>query len=176
MSTLVVPVTSRDHARGPGDAGLTLVEYGDLECPHCALVHPFIAEIAGELRDSLQVVFRHFPLSTVHPHAQRAAEALEAAASQGKFWQMIDLLYADNTQLDDEALARHARKLRLDLKRFQKELASGVHRDRVRADFLGGVRSGVAGTPTFFINGVKYGGTFEFEAIVGALLTASRKG
>jgi protein-disulfide isomerase len=125
MPTLL-PVSSRDHARGPADAGLTLVEYGDLECAHCALVHPIVSEIAGELKDSLQVVFRHFPLATVHPNAQQAAEALEAAGCQGRFWEMLDLVYQDNAKLDKDALCRSAKKARIDVKQFTRELEGGV--------------------------------------------------
>jgi len=173
-SRLAVPVSARDHAMGPPDARLTLVVYGDLQCPHCAEAHPRVVEIADELSDSLLVVFRHFPLNDVHPRAQRAAEAAEAAASQGRFWQMVGLLYANQEQLDDESLIRYAKKAGVDSRRFRKELESGVHAARVRADYLAGVRSGVQGTPTFFINGVCHSGTLDFEGLVAALLSASR--
>jgi formate-nitrite transporter family protein len=175
MSKLLIPVTPRDHVRGPANAPLTLVEYGDIQCAHCALVHPIVAEIAGELSDTLQVVFRHFPLSQVHPQAQQAAEALEAAGCQGRFWEMLDLLYQDNTSLDKDSLARCAKKARVDMKQFARELDGQVYKDRVRADFLSGVRSGVSGTPTFFINGEQYTGAYEFDALVAALLKASRR-
>jgi protein-disulfide isomerase len=175
MTNLLIPVSPRDHARGPANANLTLVEYGDLECPHCALVHPVIAEIAGELKDSLRVVFRHFPLTQLHPHAQQAAEALEAAGCQGRFWEMLDLLYQDNARLDKDTLSRYAKKARVDMKQFTRELDGQVYKDRVRADFLSGVRSGVSGTPTFFINGEKYTGAYEFDTLVAALLKASRR-
>ena len=174
MSPLTVPVSQRDHFKGPAGGSLTLVEYGDLECPHCALVHPVVAEIAHELRDSLVVVFRHFPLTRVHPRSQRAAEAAEAAGSQGKFWEMLDLMYQNHEDLHEESLARLAKKLKLDTKRFAKDMEGQVYRDRVRADFLSGVRSGVNGTPTFYINGERYGGSYDFDAIVAALLKASR--
>jgi protein-disulfide isomerase len=156
------------------DASLTLVQYGDFQCPHCARVHPMLIEIADELRDSLRLVFRHFPLSEVHPLAQRSAEAAEAAASQGRFWQMAAKLYENQEKLDDDALTGYAKKADLDIKRFKKELISGVHAARVRADYLGGVRSGVKGTPTFFINGERYQGPHESGPLVAALLTASR--
>jgi formate-nitrite transporter family protein len=173
---LAIAVSAHDHARGPAAAPVTLVQYGDLQCPHCAQVYPLVAEIANELRDSLRFVFRHFPLAQVHPLAQRAAEAAEAAASQGRFWDMIALLYEKQDVLDDDLLARCAKKAVLDTKRFKKELGSGIHAARVRADYLGGVRSGVRGTPTFFINGERYEGMFESNALVGALLKASRGG
>ena len=176
MTRLAIPISAHDHAQGPGDAPLTLVEYGDFQCPHCALAHPRVDEIARELRDSLRVVFRHFPLAQVHPLAQRAAEAAEAAAAQGRFWEMAALLYRHQDDLDDDSLVRHAWKASLDTKRFRKELDEGVHAPRVRADFLGGVRSGVNGTPAFFINGERYEGTFTLDALVAALLKASRGG
>src|SRR5262245_53636679 len=109
MGSLVIPVSAHDHALGPGDASLTLLQYGDLQCPHCALVFPRMMEIAQELRDSFRFAFRHFPLADVHPRALRAAEAAEAAASQGRFWQMVALLYANQEHLDDDSLLRYAK-------------------------------------------------------------------
>ena len=176
MPQLVVPVSPRDHGRGHPGASLNLVEYGDLQCPHCALVHPLVAEIAQELTDSLRIVFRHFPLTQIHPRSQRAAEAAEAAGAQGKFWEMVDLLYANHEDLADESLARYAKKAKLDMKQFARDMEGQTYKDRVRADFLGGVRSGVNGTPTFFINGERYNGAFDFDALVAALLRASRNG
>jgi len=174
MADLVVPVSAHDHIRGPANAPLTLVQYADFQCPHCAAAYPEVAAIANELSDSLRLVLRHFPLSQVHPQAQRAAEAAEAAAGHGRFWEMASLLYENQEELDDHSLGRYARKAGLDLKRFRKELSSGVHSPRVRADYLGGVRSGVNGTPTFFINGKRYEGPFKSEALVAALLNESR--
>ncbi len=171
---LVVPVSSRDHARGRPEAPLTLVEYGDFQCPHCALAHPVISDIARELGDSLRVVFRHFPLPG-HPHAQRAAEAAEAAASQGRFWEMVDQLYQAGGELAED-FSRLAKKARLDLKQFNREMAAGAHRDRVRADMLGGIRSGVKGTPTVFLNGQRYPGRLDHDGLVGALLKTARSG
>ena len=174
MADLVVPVSAHDHIRGPANAALTLVQYADFQCPHCAAAYPEVAAIANELSDSLRLVLRHFPLAQVHPQAQRAAEAAEAAASHGRFWEMASLLYENQEELDDHSLGRYARKAGLDLKRFRKELSSGVHAARVRADYLGGIRSGVNGTPTFFINGKRYEGPFKSEALVAALLNESR--
>ncbi len=174
MADLVVPVSAHDHIRGPANAPLTLVQYADFQCPHCAAAYPEVAAIANELSDSLRLVLRHFPLSQVHPQAQRAAEAAEAAAGHGRFWEMASLLYENQEELDDHSLGRYARKAGLDLKRFRKELSSGVHAARVRADYLGGIRSGVNGTPTFFINGKRYEGPFKSEALVAALLNESR--
>jgi len=174
MADLVVPVSAHDHIRGPANAPLTLVQYADFQCPHCAAAYPEVAAIANELSDSLRLVLRHFPLAQVHPQAQRAAEAAEAAAGHGRFWEMASLLYENQEELDDHSLGRYARKAGLDLKRFRKELSSGVHAARVRADYLGGIRSGVNGTPTFFINGKRYEGPFKSEALVAALLNESR--
>jgi len=175
MASLAVSVTEHDHAQGPAEGPLTLVAYVDFQCPHCALLHPRLMEIARELRDSLKLVFRHYPLADVHPQAQRAAEAAEAAASQGRFWEMASQLFANQDHLDDESLVRRAKKANLDARRFRKELGSGVHAPRVRSDYLGGVRSGVRGTPTLFINGERYEGLLEFDALVGALLKASKR-
>ena len=175
MTKLLIPVSPRDHSRGPENAPLTMVTYGDLQCAHCALVQPIVGEIAMELKDSLRMVFRHFPMPSVHPFAQQAAEALEAAGSQGRFWEMLPLIFQDNANLSRDSLCRSAKKAGVNLKQFTRELDAQVYKDRVRADFLGGVRSGVVGTPTFFINGEKYTGAYEFDALVAAFLKASRK-
>jgi len=174
MAALAIPVTAHDHAQGPVDARVTLLHYGDFQCPHCALFFPHLIEIAHELRDSVRVAFRHFPLADVHPQALRAAEAAEAAASQGRFWEMASLLYANQEHLDEDSMVRYAKKVNIDARRFRKELGSGVHAPRVRSDYLGGQRSGVQGTPTMFINGQVYTGRLELGDVVGALLTASR--
>jgi protein-disulfide isomerase len=135
---------------------------------------PLALEIAAELGDSLAFAFRHFPLTQMHPLAERAAQAAEAAASQGRFWEMAAALYERHEKLDDRRLIRCAEKADLKIKRFKKEMDSGVHAPRIRADYLGGVRSGVKGTPTFFINGQLYQGAHESGALVGALLEASK--
>src|SRR5262249_35620269 len=159
--SLTIPVTAQDHGQGPLDARVTLLQYGDFQCPHCASFFPRLMEVAHELRDSVRVAFRHFPLADVHPQATRAAEAAEAAASQARFWEMASLLYANQDRLDDDSLVRYAKKLNLDARRFRKELGAGVHAPRVRSDYLGGQRSGVQGTPTMFINGERYLGKLE---------------
>ena len=175
MANMLVTISPRDHVRGPQNAALTLVAYGDLECPHCRLVQPIIIEVAGELKDTLRMAFRHFPVSQMHPHAQQAAEALEAAGSQGKFWEMMELIYQDNARLDRDSLCRSAKKAGVNVKQFSRELDGQVYRDRVRADYLSGLRAGVVGTPTLFINGEKYTGAYEFDALVAAFLKASRR-
>jgi protein-disulfide isomerase len=175
MATLAVPVSAHDHLRGFAGAPLTVVQYGDFQCPHCAETFPTLLEIADQLRDSVALTFRHFPLTQVHPLAERAAEAAEAAASQGRFWEMATLLYENQERLDEDRLLRCARKANVAIKRFRKDLESGIHAARVRADYLGGMRSGVKGTPTLFINGQVYEGAYESGALVAALLAASRR-
>jgi formate-nitrite transporter family protein len=174
MTSLAIPLSVHDHVRGRVDATLTLIQYGDFQCPHCARMYPMVLEIADDLGDSVAFALRHFPLSQAHPLAQLTAEAAEAAASQDRFWEMATVLYENQEEIDDDRLTRYAQKADLDIKRFKKEIKSGIHASRVRADYLGGVRSGVKGTPTFFINGQLYEGEHEFGALVAELLKASR--
>jgi protein-disulfide isomerase len=172
---LSVPVSERDHVQGSPDAAVTLVEYGDYECPYCGAAHAIVKEVQAVLGDDLRFVFRHFPLAQIHPHAERAAEAAEAAGAQGRFWEMHDLLYENQRTLDDAYLLRFAEVLRLDTERFALELEEGTHRERVREDFMNGVRSGVNGTPTFFINGVRHNGSWELESLLAAIERASER-
>lgn len=158
---LVVPVSERDHILGPATAPVTLVEYGDFECPHCRRAHPIVQGVVRYMGDNLRFVYRHFPLGEAHPHAQHAAEASEAAAAQGKFWEMEDTLFRNADELTDEDLILHAARLGLDFQRVSQELAAGTYTRRVRDDFRGGVRSGVNGTPTFFINGLRFDGNWS---------------
>jgi len=169
---LTQPVGKLDHQQGPENASVTLVEYGDYECPSCGEAYPTIKEIQLRLRDRLRFVFRHFPLTQVHPHAQHAAEAAEAAAAQEKFWQMHDSLFEHQQALDDTHLVRYAVALHLDEETFKREMTEHVHTHHVREDFLNGVRSGVNGTPTFFINGVRYDESYELETLLAAIKAA----
>jgi protein-disulfide isomerase len=171
--SLSVPVGKSDHALGPEDAPVTLVEYGDYQCPYCADVHSMIRSIAEKMGEKLRFVFRHMPLNEVHPYAQYAAEAAEAAAAQGKFWEMHAAIYAHQTELGGELLHQLAHKLHLDMPRFEAELEARRYRPRVKRDFMGGMRSGVAATPTFFINGERYGGILQQRALLAALLRIS---
>ncbi len=171
--TLTPPVGPADHVVGPPNAPVTFVEYGDYECPYCGMAHPVVKQIIRQLGDGLRFAFRHFPLTRVHPHAERAAEAAEAAGAQGKFWQMHNLLFENQDALEDEDLLAYASALGLDLRRFALELENGVHTAKVRADFLSGVRSGVNGTPTFFINGRRHEGGFDLETLLGAIAAAA---
>jgi protein-disulfide isomerase len=166
---LTMPVGPRDHRQGPETAPVTLVEYGDYECPYCGMAHPIVKEIQRRLGDQLCFVFRHFPLTQVHPHAEHAAEAAEAAAGQGKFWQMHDTLFEHQQALDDAHLLQYAVALGLDTDRFVREMTEHVYANRVREDFLSGVRSGVNGTPTFFINGVRHDGSYDLETLLAAI-------
>ena len=167
------PVGDQDHALGPATAPVTLVKYGDYECPYCGRMHPVVRELRERLGDRLRFVFRHFPLDSVHPHARRAAEAAEAAAAQGRFWEMHDLLYENRENLDDESLGRYADELGLDVARFEDDLSQRRHAPRVREDRFGGERSGVEGTPTFFVNGMRYEGSLELQALLAAVEDAA---
>jgi protein-disulfide isomerase len=166
---LAVSVEESDHIQGPATAPVTLVEYGDYECPSCGQAYLIVKKLQRQLGRQLRFVFRNFPLATAHPHAERAAEAAEAAASQGQFWAMHDSLFENQNALDDEFLVQYAVALGLDESRFGSELAGHVHAARVREDFMGGVRSGVNGTPTFFINGVRHDGPFDLGALLAAI-------
>jgi len=168
-ANLKPPVGPKDHMQGPPDAPVTLVECGDYECPYCGEAYPIVKAIQERLGDQVCFVFRNFPLTEVHPHAEEAAEAAEAAAAQGKFWEMHDLLYENQDALEPEDLVQYARALKLDLKRFVLEMREHVYAERVREDFRSGVRSGVNGTPTFFINGARHNGPFDLESLLAAI-------
>lgn len=175
-SVLSVPVTpERDHIAGRPDAALTMVEYGDYECPFCARAYPVVEAILERLGDGLRFAYRHFPLSTIHPHAELAAEAAEAAASQGRFWEMHRLLYGDQQHLEPADLAARAEMLELDIGRFVDELRTNVHRAEVRSHFLSGVRSGVNGTPTFFIDGRRHDGPADLASLMDSLHAAIQR-
>ncbi|HEY0304952.1 MAG TPA: thioredoxin domain-containing protein [Longimicrobiales bacterium] len=157
-------VSAADHSAGPDDAPVTLVEYGDFECPYCGMAYPIVRALQQQLGDRLRFVFRYFPLAEVHPHAQHAAQAAEAAAEQGKFWEMHAALFENQSHLEDEDLVEYARAIGIDSARVQRELAGDTYAERVNEDFLSGVRSGVNGTPTFFINGARYDGVWNLQS------------
>lgn len=158
-----------DHIQGPKDAPVTLIEYGDFQCPYCGMAYPVVKQVQGRMGESMCFVFRHFPLTEVHPFAEGAAEAAEAAGEQGKFWEMHDILYQNQNTLAPEDLVGYAQQLRLDVPRFITDLKTHAHAKRIREDFLSGVRSGVNGTPTFFINGVRHDGASDFETLLAAV-------
>jgi protein-disulfide isomerase len=169
MSRLRVPVGPEDHVLGPPDALVTLVEYGDFECPFCGRAYWEVKSLQRALGDQLRFVFRDFPLTQVHPHSMGAAEAAEAAGAQGRFWEMHAKLYENQRDLETPALLEYARELGLNLRRFAQDLEDRVHFPKIRRDFMGGVRSGVNGTPTFFVNGVRHEGPFTFDALLASI-------
>ena len=170
---LTPPVAARDHAQGPADAPVTLVEYGDYECPHCGRAYPIVKAVQRSMGNDLRFVFRNFPLTKSHEHAEHAAEMAEAAAHEGKFWQMHDLLFEHQDALEDEHLVGYATSLGVDPVWAAAALAQGLFRERVREDFASGVKSGVNGTPTFFINGARYDGLLHPTALLDALVIAA---
>jgi protein-disulfide isomerase len=174
VAELTVPVSEeRDHTQGPADAPATLVQYGDYECPYCGEAYPIVKEVQRRMGDRLRFVFRNFPISTSHPHAEHAAEAAEAAGAQGRFWEMHDLLYERQQHLADRDLHDDASELGLDVDRFDKELAAHDYAERVHEDFMSGVRSGVNGTPTFYVNGVRHDDSYEMDVLLDALERAA---
>jgi protein-disulfide isomerase len=169
---LRVPLNDEDHFLGPADAPVTLLEYGDYECPHCGRAHPIVAAVLRRLGGQVRFAYRHFPLTQIHPHAQHAAEIAEAAAEQGQFWAMHDLLFENQEALDDEDLLEYAAELGIDPDWAASALASQQFTDEVQRDFMSGVRSGVNGTPTFFINGVRHDGPWDEASLLDALQQA----
>jgi Na+/H+ antiporter NhaA len=165
----------RDHVRGAEDAPVTLVEYGDFECPYCGQAERVIRELLAEAGDDVRYVWRHLPLSDVHPHAQLAAEAAEAAAAQGKFWEMYDTLLGSQEALEPSDLADYAARLGLDTERFIAELRRRQYASRVSEDVASADESGVSGTPTFFINGRRHYGVYDIETLTAAVKAAKRR-
>jgi protein-disulfide isomerase len=172
MATLKLPISPEDHAQGPESAEVTLVEYGDYECPHCGRAYSIVQQVQKQFGNRLRFVFRNFPLSQMHRHAEAAAEAAEFAGAQGKFWEMHDRLFENQERLGEALFLELGKELKLSTAAMQKALQEGTFEARVRADFMGGVRSGVNGTPTFFINGHRHDGSFELEALVSAIQQA----
>jgi len=169
MSKLRPPLGPRDHVQGSPGAPIELVEYGDFECPYCGRAYLVVKAMKEALGDDLLVAFRDFPLSQVHPHALRAAAAAEAAGLQDRFWEMHDVLFEHQDALEDDDLMAYAKALGLDLERFAADLESDEVAERIQADFLSGARSGVNGTPTFFVNGERYDGSWEPDALLASL-------
>ncbi|WNH52759.1 DsbA family protein [Stenotrophomonas oahuensis] len=168
MSRLLVPVSSFDHIQGPEDAAITLVEYGDYECPYCGEAYPVIKEVQRMLGNRMRFVFRNFPISEIHPNALPAARFAEAAAIAGRFWEAHDLLYQNQQALETGDLLRYAAQLKVDHTLLQAA-AEGNFDPRIERDFMGGVRSGVNGTPSLFINGRRYDGPRDVESLIDAL-------
>jgi protein-disulfide isomerase len=171
---LAVPVSERDHHQGPATAAVTLVQYGDYECPYTRQSTTIVRAIQQQLGEQLRFVFRHFPLTAIHPHALHAALAAEAAAMQGKFWQMHDSIFHHQHTLEDANLTQLAEAVGLDLQQYALDVDDQRALGRIEEDVEGGERSGVQGTPTFFLNGALYRGSWEQDALLAALQAASR--
>jgi len=165
MSQLKPPVDKNDHTEGLPNAPITLVEFGDFECPHCGAAYPVIKEIQKAFKKQLRFVFRPFPLSNVHPHALQAAAAAEAADRQHRFWPMHDMLFENQDRLDRRSLVAYAKALELDLEQFNKDIDDPRIAGKIEASFESGVRSGVNGTPSFYINGSKYNGGNDYDSL-----------
>jgi protein-disulfide isomerase len=173
---LTLPVGSRDHIQGPENAPVTLVEYGDYQCPYCGEAFPIVKEIQKRLGSNLRFVFRNFPIGTSHPNAPMAAEAAEAVGAQGKFWEMHDMLYEHQSALGERDLVGYARTLAVDVPKFESDLQHHAFQARVQEDFMSGVRSGVNGTPTFYINGVRHDASYELSVLLKALESQIKSG
>jgi protein-disulfide isomerase len=174
MSGVLKPdVNERDHVIGGDRALVTLVEFGDYECPYCGRAQPVVERIKQQLGDRLRLVFRHFPLTSAHPHALLAAQAAEAAAAQGAFWKMHALLYANQHALELADLLEYANDLELDVPRVGEELTTRHYLERVRANVRSGAQSGVNGTPTFFIDGHRHDGSWDYDTLIEAMATST---
>lgn len=174
MPRLTIPLGVSDHKTGPDSAPLSLVEYGDYECPYCGEAYPVLKLVQQALGQELNFAFRNFPLTEMHPHAFRAAEFAEMAASVGKFWQAHDMLYENQNALRDEDLLRYGKALGIDEKVIERAF-DGSFDQKIRADFSGGVHSGVNGTPTLFINGIRYDGPRDAQSLVTILREVDRE-
>jgi protein-disulfide isomerase len=163
MAELTVPVTKTDHVLGDLKAPVVIVEYGDYQCPYCGQAYAIAKGLLREFGDDLCLVFRNFPLTQVHPLAAMASQAAEAAGAQGKFWEMHDLLYEHQEALEFEDILSYAQEIKLDIERFSQDVQTGAFRERISQDTRSGIRSGVNGTPTFFLNGVRYDDSWDFE-------------
>jgi protein-disulfide isomerase len=169
---LKVPVSSEDHIQGNEHTPLTLVEYGDYECPYCGMVYPVVKRLQKHFGDRLRFVFRNFPIIDSHPHAGIAAMTAEFAATKKKFWEMHDLLYENQEFLELSDLMSYTKSLNLSTADLQNAIENEIFAEKIQSDFMGGVRSGVNGTPTFFINGNRFDAPFEYENMLRALSSA----
>jgi protein-disulfide isomerase len=169
MAELKVPVTPTDHAQGADHAPITLVEYGDYQCPHCGHAYPIVKLVQKHYGKRLRFVFRNFPLNEMHPQAEGAAETAEFAGANGHFWEMHDGLFENQETLGPPLFLELAQTLKLSAPDLRNALTKRDYMPRVRADFIGGVRSGVNGTPTFFMNGLRHDGPFELGDLVAAI-------
>ncbi|MBD2534211.1 DsbA family protein [Nostoc flagelliforme FACHB-838] len=168
---LLVPISEQDHIQGLVSASVTLVQYGDYQCPTCSETHQLIKAIQQQVND-LCFVFRHFPQPQIHPSAQRAAEAAQAAASQGQFWQMHDILFTHQQALGNGDLVEYANNLGLDIPQFLQDISSQVHIARINQDIESGLHSGVTAAPALFINGIRYTSHWNIKQLMAAIVTA----
>lgn len=166
MSQLTPPVSKKDHIQGNSHAPLTLVEYGDYQCPHCGHAYPIIKQVQKKLGDRLRFVFRNFPMSEAHPDAFKAAVAAEAAALQNHFWEMHDAIFENQQALSWDDLFAYAKSIGLDMQRFEQDVQKQSLAKKVESDFESGIRSGVNGTPSFYINGEKYEDSWEAADLI----------
>ncbi len=169
MSKLKIPVTAADHSQGSADAPITLVEYGDYQCPHCGRAYPIVKRVQKHFGKRLRFIFRNFPLGEMHPEAESAAESAEFASANNKFWEMHDVLFENQDELGLNLYLSLAAQLNLSGEALEQALENDEFTERVRADFSGGVRSGVNGTPTFFINGQRHDASFDYPDLAAAI-------
>jgi protein-disulfide isomerase len=169
-STLATPISEDDHTQGPADAAVTLVQYGDYECPYTRLSRHTVHQLQREFPDNLRFVFRHFPLEEIHPHARAAAAAAEAAGRQTDFWIMHEHLFEHQKALEDADLQTYAGKLGLDPERFDRDRSSSDVAQRIDRDLASGDRSGVEGTPTFYVNGTRHDGGYDLDSLRSAIV------
>jgi protein-disulfide isomerase len=175
MSKLTIAVSADDHIQGSPTAPCSLVEYGDYQCPYCGAAYPMVKQLQKHFGKRLSFVFRNFPLTQMHPWAEPAAEVAEFAGANGKFWEMHDLLYENQENLGEDLFLKLAAKLKLSTLQLETAVAEHTYLARVRADFAGGVRSGVNGTPTFFVNGQRHNGPSDFDSLSEAIELAAPK-
>jgi len=169
QARLRLPVNEKDHQRGPQDAPIVIVEYGDYQCPHCGRAFPILERLQKSLGKDMLFVYRHFPIAESHPDAPNAARAAEAAGRQGRFWEMHALLFENQSAFDSDSLVGYAESLDLDMERWLLDMDSDAIEAKVEEDFKSGVRSGANGTPTFFLNGYRYDGDWSYEPFLEAI-------
>jgi protein-disulfide isomerase len=172
---LAVPVTEEDHVRGPATAPVTVVEYGDYQCPYCGMAHPVVRELLDRRPETVRFVYRHFPLTNVHPYAEPAAETAESAGARRKFWAMHDWLFEHQDRLEPTYLRLAAAQMGMDADGVMAEVVQHAYLGRVRRDLVGGARGGVNGTPTFFVNGVRHDGSWALPELLGAVDEAAAR-
>ncbi len=165
----LLPLRDDDHIRGGSDPEITLVEFGDYECPGCGEAYGVIRRIEAEMGEALRFVFRQFPYSRIHPHAELAAQAAESAGAQGRFWEMHDLLFQHQQALEFKNLIGYSKQLYLDTHQFKDDLKTEKYIERVRADFRTGVQNGVFGTPTIFLNGIRHNDNCDYDTLMAAI-------